>query len=99
VDNELTRYGKGTEVVPTRDRKVAKRARETVDEVRLAALKADGAMALGAHLMEGLVGLDDQRRSLSGGDPITDALLMEIEASTIRQCKGIQNNLYNGWST
>lgn len=91
------RYSSGSQLVPRRDRAVAQQAKGTFDEVRLKALQADGAMALGNHLMQGLVALDEYRLSLAQGDPIRSALLMEIEASTIRQCKVIQNSLYNQW--
>lgn len=96
MNNDLMRYGDGDRP-PPRDRKLARSAKEAVDEVRLAALRADGAMALAAHIMEGFVGLDDFRKSLSGGDPLKDTMLMDIEAAALRQVRGIQTGLYNRW--
>src|SRR3954469_6112184 len=97
MQNELVRYAQGGEPVPIRDRKVARQARETFDEVRLKALQADGAMALGGHVMEGLLGLDDKRRDMARGDANIDLLMMEVESATIRQVKNIQNSLYGKW--
>lgn len=98
MDNELIRQATGAEVAPYRDRIVARRAKRTYDDVRLRALQADGAMALGAHIMEGLVGLDDNRRGLSGNDITLNTLLMEVEAETVRQVKSVQRGLGDGWS-
>jgi hypothetical protein len=97
MKNELIQYTRGNQMVPMRERKVAKQGKDTYDAVRLAALKADGAMALGGHIMQGLLALDEHRRSLSCGDPIIDVMLMEVEANTIRQVKGIQSGLFDSW--
>lgn len=97
MNNELMRFASGEEVSPYRDRTVARRAKRTYDDVRLKALQADGAMALGGHIMEGLVGLDDTRKGLANGDPIVSTLLMEIEAESIRQVRSIQRGLNDAW--
>lgn len=97
VKNELIRYTTGQEVVPMRDRAVAKRAKVVRDDTRIAALKSDASMALAAHIMEGLVGLDNYRQQLAQDDPMIKAMLMEIEAAAIRQAKSIQNGLHNDW--
>lgn len=97
MDNELMRHVTGQELAPHRDRAVARKAKRVYDEVRLRALQADGALALGAHIMEGVVGFDDLRRELSSGDPITNALLMEVEAETVRQVKSTQRKLGDSW--
>ena len=97
MDNQLMRYSQGTEVVPKQDRAIAAKGKVTVDEVRFKALQADGAMALASHLMDGLIQLDAKAQSLAQGDPIKMAILMEIEAGAIRQCKNIQNSLYDNW--
>ena len=67
------------------------------DEVRLTAIKAEGALALAAHIMEGVIGLDEHRKSISAGDPVTDVLLTEIEVAAVRHVKSIQGSLYNNW--
>jgi hypothetical protein len=66
-------------------------------EVRQAAMKADGALRFGEHVMEGLVELDEHRRALAGDDPTLNILLAEIEAETVGQVKKIQRNLYGEW--
>lgn len=98
MDNHLVGQATGTEPVTYRDRAVARRAKRTYDDVRLRALQADGSMALGAHIMEGLVGLDETRKGLTDGDPIMSVLLMEVEAETIRQVRSVQRRLGQGWN-
>ncbi len=97
MQNELMQYSKGSTPVPRQDRRVAREAKESFDEVRLRALQADGAMALAGHLMEGLIALDARAQSMAAGDPIKMAILMEIEATAILQCKNIQRGLYQSW--
>jgi hypothetical protein len=69
-------------------------ARHYVEEVRLAGLQVDGALALAGHLVEGLVDLDTHRRRLAGDDVGLNLLLSEIEATAVRQCQRIQSDLY-----
>lgn len=97
MSSELARYARG-EISPRRqDRAIAAASRDLFNEVRLATLKADGAMALAAHLMEGMTGLDEQRRSLSRGDQIADVMLAEIQIATLHAVKKIQTSLYDQW--
>ncbi len=97
MNNELVRYAAGTVDVPRSDRQVAARAKQAYDEVRLAALKVDGALALAGHIMDGVVGLDNHRQALSNGDPVTDVLLADIQINAVRKVKAIQNGLYDEW--
>lgn len=97
MDNELMRYATGEVKPRSVDRRVAVQARHIYEETQLAGFKADGVMALAGHMMEGLVMLDARRQSLSQGDPVTDVVLSEIEANTVRQLKQLQNDLGNGW--
>ena len=92
--SDLIKYTQGSEVVPLRDRRVARQAKKVYDDVRLAALKAEGLMALSGKLMEELVELDAFRRELTQRDPALDALLLDIELAAARQVKSIQNHLY-----
>lgn len=96
-DGELMRYSNG-EVVPKHDRAVARRAKAVHDEVRLAAFKADGALALGGHIMDGVVGLDQHRRALAKNDPVLNTMLAEIEATAVQSAAKIQADLYKGWN-
>lgn len=97
MSDELMRYTSGEARVVRRDRAVAARAKSIHDEVRLAAFKADGALALAGHVMEGVVALDTHRRMLAGDDPVTTALLADIEQQALFSVKKIQANLYNDW--
>jgi hypothetical protein len=98
MSGELMRYVSG-DVRPARvDRELVRQAKAVHDQVRLASFQADGAVALAGHLMEGMVGLDEHRRALAKDDPITNALLADIEQQAILSVKKIQANLYNGWA-
>lgn len=96
MDNGLMLYSSGAPV-PGRDRKVAKQGKDVFDEVRLRGMQIDGAMALAGHIMEEAVELDAKRLSLAAGDPMTAALLADIEATALRQAKAIQSSLYSRW--
>jgi hypothetical protein len=97
MSNELMRYTTG-EARPARyDRQVARQAKPIHDEVRLSAFKADGALALAGHIMEGVASLDTHRRMLAGNDPVTNRLLADIEQQALFSVKTIQAKLYNGW--
>jgi len=95
MSGELMEYMNGNRRVARVDREVVGRAKAVHDEVRLAAFKVDGALALGGHIMEGVVGLDEHRRALAKDDPVTTALLADIEQTAIFAAKKIQSNLYN----
>jgi hypothetical protein len=97
MSGELMEYMNGDARVSRRDREVATRAKQVHDEVRLAAFKGDGALALAGHLMEGTVELDERRRALAKGDPITNALLADIEQTAVFQVRKIQSRLFNDW--
>lgn len=66
-------------------------------DVREAAMKADGAIRFGEHVMDGLVELDEHRRALARDDATLNVLLAEVEAETVGQVKKIQRNLYGQW--
>lgn len=97
MSGELMNYATGTSSVQRYDRRVAAQAKRVHDEVRLAAFKSDGALGLAGHIMDGVVGLDTYRRMLSKDDPITTALLADIEQQAMFQVKRIQANLFNDW--
>src|ERR1700722_8256484 len=82
---------------PTRrnDRALVGYAKNVYDDVRLAALQADGAMALGAHIMEGTAQLDAHRRALAGNNAALNAVLCDIELDTVRQAQIIQRQTFN----
>ena len=85
-----------------RDRSLPKRmsgdALQVVEEVRLAALKADGAIELGKHLCDELADfsleVEDRARHSSTA---TAMVLAEIEATTVSKVQKIQRGLYNTW--
>jgi hypothetical protein len=96
--NDLMRTASGERRPLNRaERASARAAADVVNEVRLAAIEADGAMALADHIMYGLMDLDSQRKDLQGSDPLLALMLGEIEATAVRQVKKIQNNLYTQW--
>lgn len=97
MNNELVRYATGDVRPRIADIAIARKAKQIHDEVRLTALKVDGAMALAGHIMEGLVAMDDRRRQLAKDDPVTNEMLARIEATAVNQIGVIQMNLYNGW--
>lgn len=81
-----------------KNRAALRRIEEVVSEVRMAGVKTDGAIALAAHVMEGVRDLDDERRVLAAGDPVTNQVLAEIELEAVRQVKKIQGALFDVWS-
>lgn len=92
-DNGLSRLARGDGLVPRNNKYkgIAREAQQVYDDVHLAALRVQGAVALGGHIMDGIVELDEHRRSLAGDDPVLKTLLADIEAATVRQVKSIQN--------
>lgn len=96
--NELLQYASGNAPVARMDRAVAQRAKEYYDEVRLRSFRADGAMALAGHIMEGITALDARRQALAKDDPMMNGILGQIEAVAITQARTIQENLYNPWN-
>jgi hypothetical protein len=79
------------------DRQTQALAKKLINEVRIAALKTDGALALGDHIMTEIVELDDHRHALGRDNLALNLVLAEIEATAISQCKGIQRGLFNRW--
>jgi hypothetical protein len=96
MSGELMRYASGDERPARVDRAVATRAKVAHDEVRLRAFQADGALALAGHIMDGVTALDRHRRDLDQGDPVTRALLADIEQEALFSVRQIQRDLYNG---
>jgi hypothetical protein len=71
--------------------------RRVIDEVRHAALKADGSIALAGHIMAGVMALDGERRHLAKEDPALNLLLAEIEGEAVQQVKAIQRSIFDPW--
>ena len=97
MHNDLVLYATGEVRPQKQDRALAGRAKRVYDDTQLAAMEADAAMALGAHIMEGTAQLDAHRRALAGNDPQLNAVLCEIELSTIRTAQTIQRRTFNGF--
>jgi hypothetical protein len=96
--NELMQMATGRRKPETRaDRESARAAADVVNEVRLAAIEADGAMALTVHIMHGVADLNDERKQLTGDDPLLALMLGEFMATGVRQVRKIQSNLYTQW--
>lgn len=96
-EGKLIRYSSGMSSVPQRDRKVSKQAKEVYDEVRLRGMQVDGAFVLAGHIMGKAIELDQLRTSLAGDNLVHNQLLADIEATALRQAKGIQQSLFEGW--
>lgn len=96
MNDDLMRFFTG-ERTPRPDRAIVSQARQTRGEVQIAGFKADGAMALAGHIMEGVVDLDAHRRMLAGQDPLLNALLADIEQTALFSVKKIQTSLYSQW--
>ena len=95
MHNDLIRYASG-DVNPRRnDRDVAQRAKGIYDDARLAALKVDAVMALGAHVMEGSANLIAYGQTLANGNPQAAAVMGNIASDTIRQAQTIQRQTFN----
>lgn len=90
MSGELMPYVHGEVEVPKHDRAVVKQARDTNDRVRLSAFHADASVALAGHIMEGVVGLDAQRRKLAGDDPALNMMLLDIQIEAINGVRTIQ---------
>lgn len=90
-------YVQGRKASPGRARNLPGPARQVRDEVQLAAMQADGAIALADHIMDGLVNLDLHRRELAREDQTLHLLLTEIESTCVSQVKHSQRNLFNNW--
>lgn len=95
--SELLPVAKGEVRPALRDRDVARRAKKLFDDTRMAGMKVDASMALAGHIMQAAVELDTKRQAIAGSDPILNQLLIEIEATAIRQAQAIQSNISNGW--
>ena len=78
---------------PRRD--LSPQGRAVYAEVRLAAVKTDGAVALASHMMSRLRELDDDRRQLAKEDATLNLICAEIESEAVQQCKQIQRGLNN----
>lgn len=97
MNNELARKAKGEVSARRGEQQVVADARDIIQGVQLAAIKADGAMALGAHIMEGALELDQLRQRLCKGDTAMNLLLTEIEATTISQAQRIQRGAFDNF--
>lgn len=95
MSDELMRYVTGEAKPRKEDKAAVARARQIYEQTRVAAYKVDATIALGGHIMEGVLGLDARRQQLAQGDPGTNALLMDVEAETIRQVKKVQGSMFD----
>jgi hypothetical protein len=75
----------------------SREARRIYARVKEAGLKVDGSLALAAHAMESLLMLDARRVILAQGDPTTNVLLSEIQATAVQQVKKVQASLFDSW--
>jgi hypothetical protein len=98
VMSELIRRSSGAIRPIKESRELQQQKQRLMDEARLDGVKIDGVAALANHIFERAVDLNEARISLAGGDPITHALLGDIQANAMRQMKKIQNSLYDEWS-
>ena len=97
MSSELQRYVSGNVRPARQDRGLVGQAKVVSDDVRLRAFKVEGALALAGHIMEGVVGLDNRRRAMAQNDPITTALLADIQARALLQVQKIQAGLFEDW--
>lgn len=97
MNNELARKARGEVSTKRGEKQVVADARDVIQGVQLAAIKADGALALGGHIMQGAVELDKLRQQLSKGDTAMNLLLSEIEATTISQAQSIQRSAFGNF--
>lgn len=74
---------------------VVKEARQLYNEVQLADFKASGSFALAAKIMQGAVELDQVRQQLSGGDPVTSAMLADFQVIANNKAKNIQRGVFS----
>lgn len=75
-------------------RAAAREVRAFTDEVRVAALHADGAIALGLHILGHVKEFDGERAKLAGDNIGLDMLLCDIEMTAVQQCRRIQKSLF-----
>ena len=88
VNDELMPYATG-EVTPRRgDRRVARRAKDVYDEVRVKAHMERGAFALGADIMDQTVLLYNKGAQLAGDDPVLGRILSRRAARHCPQGAG-----------
>jgi hypothetical protein len=93
MNNDI--MGNGGGVSRWEDRSVARAQRGVVSEVRLAGLKARGALALSSYIAEAVVEVDEERRALARrSGPELNAVLIEIEVTGIEQAQKVQRGLY-----
>jgi hypothetical protein len=77
------------------DRPAAKAAREVENKAAVKATEQRAAIALGRHLMQGMVGLDEDRKQLAGNDQAQLLMLAEIQKTVFQQGLSIQRDLFS----
>lgn len=97
MQGELMPYVQGETAVPKRDRQVARKAKQTYDEVRLTGYRISGGMALAKHTMDEVEALDAHRRRLAGDDPVLGMALLDIEADAVRGAKSSLRRYNDDW--
>lgn len=83
--------------VSRREREEQKQLLDVRNKVRMQGYKISGAIALGAHAMDGMLDLDQHRRLLAGDDQLTNIMLAQIEEITLRQVMREQRRLFDEW--
>lgn len=93
--NELMRMAQGNVPVTRADRQAVKEAAGIVRYVQKTGLMADGAFALGEHLMERAHRIDALRKKLEGDDPALQLQLSRFQAIALDQAEALQCNLFS----
>lgn len=97
MDQSLQRYAGGTprRRVPRNERTVVSQAVDLRNEVRIAAFKVAGSVALTRYAAEELCGLYDDFKDLAQEDAAKRVLLGELFGTNVGQVKKYQRNLFN----
>jgi hypothetical protein len=97
MQGELMPYVRSEQVVPKRDRRIARPAKDVYDETRLAGFRVSSGVALAGHAMEEIAGLDARRHWLAGNDPALGMALLDIEIEAIQGAKAIIRHYNDPW--
>lgn len=95
MSSELIRRVNGNQTARFFEPQVVKEARQAYNEVQLADFKAAGSFAFAAKAMQGAVELDQIRQQLSGGDPVTSAMLADFQVIANNKVKNLQRGLFS----
>lgn len=92
---DLVRRVNGNQTARFFEPTVVREARRLYNEVQLADFKAAGSFAFAVKAMQGAVELDQVRQQLSGGDPLTSAMLADFQVIANQKVKNIQRGLFD----